>query len=257
MKIPKAILLVCLAGFTLVDALFRKAIALLRKVIWLVVLAGLTLGLVVYLNLDAVVKTAIEQTLTRSLAVPTTLTKVIFKPGDGYLELNGLVIANPSGFSAPQFLQVQNFTVQLQPQTLLFNRIEIEKFELKGVSIDIEQQFLRNNILEIFTSAEDYKQGGQPGQIGQEKKFNLRSATIDNVSVNLRLVQFGIVLRSFSATLPKVDLQNLNSENYQGLLMSEVFTKLVSSTLKDVVEQNKASIPPQILDILKQQKLIS
>ncbi len=254
MKIRKAILLVCLAGFTLGDALFNKAIALLRKAIWLIILAGLALGLVVYLNLDTVVKTAVEQTLTKSLAVPTTLTKVDSKPWDGYLELSGLAMANPGGFSAPQFLEVQNLTVQLQPHTLLFDRIEIEKFELKGVSIDIEQQFPRNNVLEIFTSAEEHKQGTHSGQ---EKKFNLRSATIDNISVNLRLVQFGIVLRSFSATLPKVNLQNLNSENYQGLLMSEVFTKIVSSTLEDVVEQNKTNIPQQILDALKEQKLTS
>ncbi|AFY74180.1 AsmA family protein [Synechococcus sp. PCC 7502] len=220
----------------------------ISRTILLILLSVVTLVVVLFLNLNTILKIGIQQNLSKSLAVPMTLTEVVFKPFDGYLQLNGFAIDNPQGFSSPKFLQVQNFEIQLQPTSLLSDRVEIDKLQLEEISIDIEQQLPRNNITEIFTSAEGHKQSSQSGQ---EKKFNLRSATINNVSVSFRVVQLGINLPAFSAKLPKVDLKNLNSENYQGLLMSEVFTKLVGSALKNVVEQHKPQIPPQIIDMLK------
>ncbi len=222
----------------------------IRSVILLVVLAGLTFVIVFLLNINTVLKTAIEQTLTTSLVVETKIEKLAFNPLNGDLKISGFEISNPNGFSAPKFIQVQDFEIQIQPKTLLFDRVEIDKIQIKDISIDIEQQLPRNNIQEIFTSAAAHKQNIQAGQ---EKKFNLHSATIDNIAVNLKLVQFGIPLASTVNSLPKVELQNLNSENYEALLMSEVFTKLVGSTFKNMIEQNKANIPKQILDMLNRQ----
>ena len=215
--------------------------------ILLVVLLGLTFVIGFLLNIDTVLKTAIEQPLTTSLSAETKVKKIAFNPLNGDLKISGFEISNPKKFSIPKFIQVQDFEIQIQPKTLLFDRVEINKIQIKGISINIEQQLSRNNIQEIFTSATAHSQGIQAGQ---EKKFNLHSAIIDNIVVNLSLVQFGISLASSVTSLPKFELQNLNSENYQGLLMSEVFTKLVGSTFKNIIEQNNTNIPKQILDKL-------
>ncbi len=221
----------------------------IRNVILIGCLAGLTLVIVLFLNLNKILTISIEQIFTKSLAVETIVREVAFNPLNGYLKLNGFEISNPKGFSTPKFLQIQDFIIQIKPNTLLADRIEIEKIQLKDISIDIEQQFSRNNIQEIFAVAEKHKRS-QTEAAGQEKKFNLQSASIDNVSVNFNLA-YGMFFSSKVASLPKVELQNLNSENYQGLLMSEVFTKLISSTLKNIIEDSKSTIPKQILDALE------
>jgi uncharacterized protein involved in outer membrane biogenesis len=219
----------------------------IRNIIAIACLTGLTLVIAFYLSLNVILKVAIEQTFTKSLGVETKVSEVTFNPLNGYIKLNRFEISNPKGFSTPKFLQIQDFVIQIKPNSLLGDRIEIERIQIKDISIDIEQQLSRNNIQEIFTSAAAHK---QDSQTGKEKKFNLNSATIDNILVNLKLVQLGIPLASTMNSLPRVELQNLNSENYEALIMSEVFTKLVGSLFKNMVEQNKTNIPKQILDML-------
>jgi hypothetical protein len=222
----------------------------IRNVMAIACLTGIILVVVFCLNLNTVIKIAIKQTLTQSLAVETTLMEVTFNPLNGYLRLKGFEVDNPNGFSTSEFLQVRDFVIQIQPNTLLGDRIEIEKIQLQDISINIEQQLTRNNIQEIFISAGQYKQSDRAGTAAPEKKFNLQSATIDNISINLNLSPLGLGSLSSADYLPKIELQNLNSENYQGLLMSEVFTKLIASTVENIVEKNKLSIPKQILQAL-------
>lgn len=220
-----------------------------RHVVRYCLLVGLALLIVLFLSLNTLIKIAIEQTLTNSLAVRTTVAEVKFNPLNSYLNISGFVIDNPSGFSNPEFLKVRDFIIQIQPHTLLSDRLEIEKIQFQGISINIEQQLTRNNLQKIFANADRYKRN-QIENTSREKKFNLQSATIDNISVNLNLSQLGLGLLSSADYVPKIELKNFNSENYKGLLMSEVLTKLIPATIENIAKQNQSTMFQRILEML-------
>ena len=221
----------------------------IRNAMPIACLTGLALAIVFCFNLNTLIKIAIEQTFTKSLAVETTLSEIAFNPSNGYLKLNGFEINNPKGFSTPKLLQVRDFAIQIKPDSLLSDRLKIEKIQLKGINLNIEQQLTRNNVQEILGNANNYRQSIQNSRSGSEKRFDLHSVTVDNISVNLHLSQLGV--GSFSgADYTLIELQNLNYKNYGVLIMSEIFTKLVSLILKNAIAQNKASIPKQIPNLL-------
>src|SRR3954469_6491591 len=76
------------------------------RTLGIVVLAVIVLVAAVVLNADRLIKGAVERQGTASLRLATSLSSARLSLLGGSLDLNGLAIAEPSGFGSPHLLEV-------------------------------------------------------------------------------------------------------------------------------------------------------
>jgi uncharacterized protein involved in outer membrane biogenesis len=208
------------------------------------ILIGSAIALVIaWFNLGNIMQWGIEQNASTALGVPTHIGKLNLSLTDGTVGINRLTINNPNGFSTPYLLKVNSFDVKLKPMSLIAETIEIQRVELDGLEINVEQKFTSNNILTIGEKlqqrrGEESKQGDRG-----EKKVKAGYVSIKNVKANVKLSALGRTIANTSVQVPSIELKDIGSDNSQGVLMSEFMRKLLREIFTAVTNQVKASLP--------------
>lgn len=208
---------------------------------------------IVFFNLGAIVKSNLEQSVTKSLGVNAKIENLNLQVFRGQVDIKDLVVFNPLGFSTPHFFKIGEFELQVKPSTILSETVEVETFKLKSVNVNIEQQVDKNNILEVLNFIE--KQKGNEDK--NQKKLKVKLASVDDISLKLTLTQFGIAITSLDLNLKNVELRDIGTDNIEGVLLSELSRQLVSAIVSAAIAQNKQNIPKGILEILKNKQLSS
>src|SRR3954465_3982078 len=123
------------AGFTRLEAVMR----LIRRIIYAVVLLVIIAVVVVYFNLNRIVKHQIEVQSTNSLNLQTQLGSARLAIFGGNFSMNDLQIASPAGFSSPRMLQLDKGAVEVSYGQLRQDPIHIKSLTLKKPVIAVEQ----------------------------------------------------------------------------------------------------------------------
>ncbi|MEE3716433.1 hypothetical protein V2H45_06725 [Tumidithrix elongata RA019] len=218
-----------------------------RKIVISIFIVFIVAIAIAFFNLSAIVKNNFEQNVSQALGVNAKIENLNLQLFSGHVDIKGLVVSNPLGFSTPHFFKIGEFEFQVKPNTILNETVEVETFKLKEVSVNIEQQVNKNNILEVLDHIE--KQKGKEDK--NQKKLRLKLASVDNIALKLTLSQFGVVLSTLNLSLPNIELKNIGTDDVQGVLLSELTRQLVSAIVKEVLIQNKQNIPDSILQMFK------
>ena len=112
---------------------------LIRRIIYAVVLLVIIALVVVYFNLNRIVKHQIEVQSTNSLNLQTQLGSARLAIFGGNFSMNDLQIASPEGFSSPRMLQLDKGAVEVSYGQLRQDPIHIKSLTLKKPVIAIEQ----------------------------------------------------------------------------------------------------------------------
>lgn len=213
------------------------------KQITIGIVLGVAIALVIaWFSLDRIMQWGIEQNASTALGVPAYIGKLNLSLTDGTLGINSLTINNPNSFSTPYLLKVDTFDVKLKPMSLIAETVEIQRVELDGLEINVEQKFTSNNILTVGEKlqqrrGEEAKQGDRG-----EKKVKAGYVLIKNVKANIKLSAFGQAVTN-SIQIPPIELTDIGSDNAQGILMSEFMRRLLGEISTAVINQVKASLP--------------
>jgi hypothetical protein len=132
---------------------------LLRVVLAIVALVVVAI-VVVALSLDHIVKSAVESEATKSLGLKTTLDGAHVSLTGGTLDLRGLKIASPPGFSAPSMLEVGNIGVAIRYSELRANPHHVDQITIAAPKLTIEQSGGALN----FRKAEQMMPRSQPSK---------------------------------------------------------------------------------------------
>jgi hypothetical protein len=224
-----------------------------KKVITSVAIVVVVAVAIVWFNLGAIVKNSLEQSVTKALGVNAKIENLNLQLFSGHIDIKDLVVSNPLGFATPHFLKIGQFELQVQPDTILKETLEVETFKLKQVSINIEQQVNQNNLLEVLDHIDQQKGKEDKNQ----KKMRLKLAAVDTISIRLTLSQFGIIVSSMNLDLPSIELKDIGTDNVQGVLLSELTRQLMSAIVTAALAQNKQNIPKSILEMFKNKVLTS
>jgi len=103
----------------------------------------------VYMGRNALIKHSVEKVAPKYLQTSVTLEEVDFQPFQGHVMLKNLRIENPKGFSENDLFSLGLITVDLQPKTLLSNKIIINKILIDTVAARYEIANGTNNIAVI------------------------------------------------------------------------------------------------------------
>jgi hypothetical protein len=144
----------------------------------IVIVALLLVGAVIYLNLSAFSKVAVERLASRALGVPVTITEMSVNLDEMSVIVSGLSIGNLPDYISPQLAEVGTIAIyaeSLSREKLVFNDIQVQNARLflditeKGTNL----QALNKNLqarMENEPAAQNTAQGGaQDGAQGTEK----------------------------------------------------------------------------------------
>jgi uncharacterized protein involved in outer membrane biogenesis len=198
---------------------------------------------IIWFSLGSIMQWSIEQNASTALGVPAHIGKLNLNLAEGTVAINSLTVDNPIGFNTPYLLEVASFGVKLSPRSLIGETIEIQRVELDGLVINVEQKFASSNILTVGEKlqqrrGEEAKQGDR-----NEKKVKADYVLIKNVKANIKLSAFGQAIANTSIQVPPIELKDIGSDNAQGIILSEFMRKLVGEISTAVLNQVKASLP--------------
>jgi len=228
---------------------------LLRVVLVLVVLL-IVVGVVGYIWIDSIAKAAIEKGGTYALGVDTTVADVSLSPVGGTMKIEGLKVANPAGFQGSHLMQSGTFDLAMVAGSLLDDTIQVNKFELDGLSLSVEQTLQKNNISVILDNLKRFESDDEPSdkkpsepkreKDDDGKKVKIDLITIRNVEATFRLP----VGNPVTVKVPEVTVKDVTGDNAEGVAVSELIARVLPAVLAAVLEQGKGVVPGDLLNTL-------
>lgn len=243
--------------------LARRLIAGILVLVLLLVVAG---G-VIFWRIDSLAKRGVESGGTYALGVPTTVRGVDVGLLRGTVELDGLKIANPAGFTTPTFLSMNDARTEVSLGTLRNDVIRIPVLRMEDIEVVLERNAAgATNYQSILDNLE--KLGGekpreQPeGEPGAEKRLIINELVIRNVRVHADLVRAQGVLGGAAGQLAKVTVpideirltdvgKTGEGVGGSGVTIGELAGLLVEAVLAAAVEKGGDILPAELLGDLR------
>jgi|GEM_PF-1289831 len=188
----------------------------------------LMVGLVLFLNMGSLAKTAIEKIASDTLGVPVTLATLDIKLAEKTITVTGLNVTSPKGFKKPSVIKVGRINIaaeSLSPELLVFKQIAVE-----GTNINLEVTEQATNITTIRNNV-DSKAAAKPASADQKAppKVIIRELLFNGMKLNPSMTMAG-------GDLKPVEISNLRMTNIgdkqQGVLASEAIAVILETITK-------------------------
>lgn len=108
----------------------------------------------VFQNLDGIIKKVIEDTGTKITGTAVSLDSVKLTLTDGRGELDGLRIANPTGFSSGPIFAMNQVALEIDPASVTGKVIVIREVIIDGAKLNAEQKGLATNLKALLDNIE-------------------------------------------------------------------------------------------------------
>ena len=227
---------------------------LLRVVAGLVVLVIVVL-LVVVLRIDAIAKTGVEKGGTYALGVETSVDELSLSLLRGKLMMKGLKINNPPDFTSDHLMRSGRFDLELVPTSVLGETIELKKFELDGLDVNIEQKITGSNISTILENLKrfDTGEGEETEAKTGGKKIKVDRIVIRNVVVHFHLLPELSPTGPVTVEIPQIELTEVTSDNASGVVVGELVRKIIPAIIEAILKDSKGKVPTDFLSTLDKQ----
>jgi hypothetical protein len=211
-------------------------IVLVVLIVVAVIVAGFFLG--------TIVKTGMETAGPKITQVSIKVDAVKLTLLTGSAQVKGLVVGNPEGYKTPQAISVGSAAVDVNPFSVLLDKIVIRSVRVKAPEITFEgNPFSGNNLSAIMKNVNAATKGGgsEPtnaatkpaGQAG--KKIEVDDFLITGAIVHVSLT--GVSGKEMTLPLPDIHLTNLGKDN-AGItaadLTRRVLDAITTATIKAV-----------------------
>ena len=217
--------------------------AVLPILVLLVVLWGLTSFLS-----GAIVKAGVESAATKSLGVVVNIDDIDISILKSDLEINGLIVNNPPGYTNKNLLELNQGYVKTSIASLLDDTVRIKKFKLDGINLVIEQKALSNNLHDIIKSLPTKdKQESETETAG--KKLHIDDLEITNIKVKVKLLPIPGKRDMVDINLEPIRMSNLGSDNKlsTGVLVSKILVAIAEG----VAKKGAGILPKEMIKTMK------
>ncbi|HEX8523600.1 MAG TPA: AsmA family protein [Tepidisphaeraceae bacterium] len=221
---------------------------IIKWVVLGLVLLVVAVVVIVYLNLNRIVKRTVETQGTQQLNVATTLDGAALSLFGGSLKLDDLEIASPPGFSAPKILSLDDAKVRVSYGQLKQDPVHVQLVDLKGPKLVIEQsggKFNFNALMDNSAKTED-KPAGDPNRP--------MHVIIDQLNITdaMVVIRPGIpgLAQEINVPLPAVSMQKVGTGegNQNGAALKDVVMDVITTMAAKAADSDK--IPPELKALL-------
>ncbi|NIY76378.1 hypothetical protein HED22_12060 [Thalassospira sp. HF15] len=212
-------------------------------------------GLVyVYVNLDDIVKSTIEEAGTRVTLADVTVDGVSIETTQNTASINGLVVGNPDGFNTDYAFSLGNISVRLDGTTLTSDTIRIIEVVVDSPSVIYELGNGSSNIATIQRNVEAFVQrvsgptgaGGSDGEASGGGVADEGGTKIIIDDVYVRNGDVGVSAgflqgKKLSTNLPEIHLTDVGKDDGGATpaeVAGEILTAINTSVFKAVSSLN-------------------
>ncbi len=222
----------------------KKIIKWSVLVLVLLVVGGL---LVVYLNLNSIVRATVESQTQKSLNVTTTLDSARLALFGGSVSLNDLKIGSPQGYSAPQMFTLEGVSVNASLGELRQDPIRVGSIVIDKPHLVLERSGTRFNFQALM---DQMPQDDAPADPNEEPiRLVIGELRINNAVVALMPGIPGLP-EEVTIPIPSVYLKDIGTgegaEN--GAAINDVIMQVITA-LSDEASRSDL-IPPEVRELL-------
>ena len=222
---------------------------LFRRIALAVVALIIIALLVLYFNLNRIVKHQVELQSTNSLNLQTQLASARLSIFGGKFSMNDLQIASPQGFSAPRILQLENGAVEVSYGQLRQDPVHIKSLTLKRPVIAVEQANGKFN----FQVVQDQIPKSDPDPNAKPIKVIIDHLKIEDATVVLRPGLPGLS-QEIKINVPTFEMHDVGSGegNKNGASIKDVAVLVLSSLAEKAGDMsNIDALKGQLADAAK------
>ncbi|MFB3893625.1 MAG: hypothetical protein ACE15C_16555 [Phycisphaerae bacterium] len=228
----------------------------LRRIILLVLVLSVLVVAGVFIFIDSIAKAGIEKGGTYATGVPTEVQSVKLSLLGGTFSMDNMKIGNPQGFTSPHAIKTGRFELEVAPTSVLGSTVQVRKFVLDGMDINIDTAGVKNNISAILDHIKGLGGSGQPSAEASKaekpagdsgKKIKIDKIIISNIVAHVQAP--GGVVNIPPIKVQKLELDNVSSDD-NGATVSQIISRLIPAVLLAVTEQGKGLIPGDLLGSL-------
>jgi len=212
------------------------------------------------LLINPLARAGIEKAATYALGVNARVGALSISLVEGNFSMEGLTIDNPEGFTDPYVMKSGKFELDLKPASLFSDKVQLEKFELDGLEINIEQKLSGNNISPILSHLKEIGSSEETGNKQPSpkakkeaggKKLVIDRVTIKNVVAIVRLPALPGEETAKTIKIPEIVLNNVTRDSEGGITIHDFTRKLFSTIVAAVVENGQGVLPDELMAALK------
>ena len=218
----------------------------LKRIVLGLLLLVIIAGIVVYFNLNRIIRSTIETQSTNSLNLQTTLASANLGLLGGKLSLGDLRIASPQGFNAPQLMTLGEGNINVSYGQLRAEPIHIVAITLDKPVIMVEQSGGKFNFQVVAAALP------KPDPNAREIKLIIDKLTVKDATVVLRPGIPGLKdFQEVKVPIPNLELKNIGNADGQqnGAAIKEVVTVLLTSLVDKAGQASNLST--ELQDALK------
>lgn len=196
--------------------------------------------------LDTIVKKTVNKYGSQIIGTEVNLESFKLNPFNGSLNIGGLTIGNPSGYSAPKLLTLGGINVKVDPKSLFSDTIVVEDITIDNPSITYEMpDFSTSNVMHIQqnvaqnTASADKAEAAEP----QDDNASSKNVVIKKVSVAGGILSAITPLQknetALNIDLPSLEMLNIGGENQKLTLrdsLTEIFNKILFNATSTVTK---------------------
>lgn len=189
--------------------------------------AGIALGILLLafivagFFLDRLVTAAANRMLGASFTVPARVEAVSLRLLSGTVVVTGMRIANPPGFSHPDFLTLRRGEMGVRLSSLRTDEIVVDRIRTEGLTVRLEKSGSRENTAEIFS-----RKSGKPRKDEAGKRLRVRRLLLEKTTVSLPLLGGEKELAS-----ERVAIEEPTGKG-KGELVSDVIGQIVAESIR-------------------------
>jgi hypothetical protein len=223
---------------------------LLLRLILIPVALLLMLAFGSLLLVDSLARKAIEEGGSHALGVETSLESAGIGLFSGLFTLDGLAVANPPGFSEPEFFRLRSGELQLPLSALMEETITIPSLVLEGITIDLERNSKGTNYGQLLEHLEGITAGGssdEPTDTSDSKTFLLQELVIRDVRANVNLLPAGGELTKMSVSVPEIRVEGLSN----ALTLPQLCALVVTTVVRAAANAGQGLLPDDLMKDLR------
>jgi hypothetical protein len=217
------------------------------RIISVIVLLVIVALVIVFFNLNSIVKKGVETVGPKLTKVDVRLSAAKLSPLNGNGELSGLFVGNPEGYKTPSAIQVGNVKVALKLSSALSDTIQVDEVNVQAPEITFEGGLGGNNLSQILKNLEGSPDDVKPTPESKPaseggKKFFVKDVVVNGGKINVSLTGLGGG-KSLTVPLPPIHLTNIGSEKSgvtAAQLCKEILKPIIASAMNSGLEAIKS-----------------
>ena len=216
----------------------------LFKLLVLLVVIAVVLGVAyVFMNKDALARTAIEKALSYVLQVDVKVGRVKLALTDGRVDIYDLRIDNPKGYEAPEAFSSDHITVALDIESIRTSTIRMTQIGIDKPQVTLQKRNKKFNIQQLIDNASEMAGSDE----GPSQGVVIEKLRVDNGEVKLttKLLPDLVKLK-----LPPIELNNIGTES--SVSIAQAAEMLLRTILKSTLGVAGKELPENVFKSLNE-----